>query len=158
MIFFIVFAWGAYNLSKGTITYGTMSALMQLFGNIQYPFMGLASSIPKIISTMASVERIMELEELPSDFNNSLLINTNNVGFEFSDVRFSYKPHLPIIDNLSLKVNFGETVAVIGPSGEGKTTLIRLLLSLIYPERGHIFITNNNEKFEVDASCRNLIS
>lgn len=158
MIFFIIFAWGAYNLSKGTTTYGTMSALMQLFGNIQYPFMSLASSIPKIISTMASIERLMELEELPSDSSNSLVIKPNTVGFEFSDVSFSYKQDSPIIDNLSLKVNFGETVAVIGPSGEGKTTLIRLLLSLIYPERGHLFITNNNEKFEVDASCRNLIS
>lgn len=156
--FFIIFTWGAYNLSMGSTTYGTMSALLQLFGNVQYPFMGLASSIPKTVATMTSIGRLMELQRLQLDSSNNSLIKANNVGLEFSDVSFSYKQGLPIIDNLSLKINSGETIAVIGPSGEGKTTLIRLLLSLVYPERGHIFITNNNEKIEIDASCRNLIS
>jgi ATP-binding cassette subfamily C protein len=159
LTFFVVFTWGAFNLSKGTTTYGTISALIQLFGNIQYPFSSLASSFPKVITSMASIERIRELENLKNDIKKDhKLINIRNVGIEFTNVSFSYIKGLPILDNLSLKINPGEIVAIVGPSGEGKTTLIRLILSLIYPENGHIFIENDNKKIQVDSSCRSLIA
>jgi ATP-binding cassette, subfamily B, bacterial len=157
--FFIVFTWGAFNLTKGTITYGTISALLQLFNNVQYPVSTLASSFPKVITAIASIERIVKLEEIENDIDNNYSFdNITSVGVELRNISFKYKEELPVLNNISLKINPGEVVAIIGPSGEGKTTLIRLLLSLIYPQEGHIHLTTNKESFEIDASCRNLIS
>lgn len=156
--FFAVFTWGAFNLSKGTTTYGTLSALIQLFSNIQYPLLGIASSVPKAIAATASIDRLMEIEELTCDSNDSPIENVSRVGFEFTNVHFNYKNEVPILRGINININSGETVAIIGPSGEGKTTLIRLLLALVYPQEGQIYIKGNSKKIEVNPSCRSLIS
>lgn len=156
--FFLVFAWGAYNLTNGSATYGTISALLQLFGNIQSPFTTLATSVPKAVAALASVERLMEIEMLNPDLNNNKSINGTSLGIELKGLSFDYKTDLPIIKNIDLEIKPGEIVALVGSSGEGKTTLIRLLLSLIYPKDGLAYITNNGDKLQLDSSCRELIS
>lgn len=156
--FFIVFSWGAFNLLKKNTTFGTMSALIQLFGNIQYPLLTISSSLVKAIAATASIDRLMELEELHNDIKSNEFNIIGNLGFKFDDVSFSYKNDLPILNNITEKIHSGKTTAIIGSSGEGKTTFIRLLLSLIYPEKGHIYITVNKENFELNPFCRNLIS
>lgn len=156
--FFIIFSWGAFNLLTKNTTFGTMSALIQLFGNIQYPLLTISSSLIKAIAATASIDRLIELEELHNDIKSNEFPINKNFGFEFDNVSFSYKNSLPIINNITEKIYSGETIAIVGPSGEGKTTFIRLLLSLIYPEKGHIYITTNKEKFEISPFCRNLIS
>ncbi|GIM28736.1 multidrug ABC transporter ATP-binding protein [Clostridium polyendosporum] len=158
VIFFLVFSWGSVNISKGIITFGELTALLQLASKIQYPFSGLASSLPQLVSTFASSERLMELENLNRDFSGFISPNLSSAGIHFENVTFDYKKNQPVLKNLSFIINPGEVVALIGPSGEGKTTLIRLLLSLIYPEKGYAYITNSSKKFEINASIRNLIS
>lgn len=157
-IFFLVYGWGALKLSKGTITFGTITALIQLIGNIKEPFSKIASSIPQINSTLASVERLMEIESLESDYSDLMDISKDCLGIEFQNVTFSYDNKNFILKGINLAINPRETVALIGPSGEGKTTLIRMILSLLYPDTGDVFLTNKSEKFKINASTRNTIS
>jgi ATP-binding cassette subfamily C protein len=158
LTFFIVFTWGAFNLSNGNATYGTITAILQLFNNIQYPLFAIASLIPKAIATTASIERLMEIEELSCDLKRNAVSFIDNIGVEINNVSFGYKMNSPVLNCINANISAGETVAIIGPSGHGKTTLIRLLLSLTYPQKGHIYLTSNSEKFEVTPSCRRLIS
>lgn len=156
--FFIVFGWGSINLSTGAITFGTLTALLQLFGNIQGPFSNLTHSLPQIIYSLASAERLMDLEALDIDSNDSIVQNITSAGIQFENVSFYYKNNEPVLKNASAKINPGETVALIGLSGEGKTTLLRLLLSLVYPQKGNAFITHGEEKTKISPSCRKFIS
>lgn len=158
LTFFLVFTWGAFNLSNGSATYGTISALLQLFSSIQSPFTTLASSVPRAVAALASAERLMEISVLTPDSNNNLKTDMTKFDIELENISFNYQDNLPIVTDLNLKLHSGETVAIVGASGEGKTTLIRLLLSLIYPKEGHIYFANSQNKFEIDASCRELIS
>lgn len=155
--FVIVFVWGSFSLAKGTITYGTVTALLQLFNNIQSPFSTIASSAAKAIATLSCAERIMELESLPYDINSDQTINNSSIGICFDNLSFAYTD-ISILKNISFTINPGECVAIVGPSGEGKTTLIRLLLALIYPTEGNAYLTVRDVRYSIDASCRNYIS
>ena len=149
---------GALNIFKGVSTFGTLTATMQLVGSIQGPFSGLAATFPMIISAIGSSEIIMEVETLHPDIKKPIAYNINSAGLKIDDVSFSYKEGLPILKNVSITINPGEIVAIVGPSGQGKTTLIRLLLYLIKPNSGNIYITAKKRKYEVSASSRKLIA
>lgn len=157
-IFFLVYSWGATKLSKGTITFGTITALLQLVGNIKEPFTTIATSIPKIVSTLASAERLIEIESLESDTFDTTETYMNKAGIEFSNVSFSYERGNSILKDINLIINPSETIALIGSSGEGKTTLIRILLSLTYPSKGKIFLINKAKKLNVTSTTRRMIS
>jgi len=148
---------GSLNIFKGISTFGTLTATIQLVGSIQGPFAGLAATFPMIISAIGSSERIMEVEGLPSDIKMPISYNINCAGLKIEDVSFSYNEELPILKNISATIHPGEIAAIVGPSGQGKTTLIRLLLSLIKPDSGGIYITDREQNYEVSASSRKLI-
>lgn len=156
--YFVVFCLGALKITKGTITFGTLTAMLQLIGNIQGPFAGLASLLPQVISAIGSTERLMELESLKTDPDVLGFQDVKSTGIIFKNVNFGYKKDALIISNVSVSIDPGETVALIGPSGKGKTTFIHLLLGLIDPEKGHLYITNNSENIEVSANTRKLMS
>lgn len=161
--YFLVFCFGASNLSKGIGTFGTLTALLQLVGNIQGPFYGFASSIPQVVSAIGSAERLMELENMSLEHkqgsDTKLLTSMfSSTNIHFKNVYFSYKKNTPILNNISFNIKSGEIIGFMGVSGIGKTTLIRLILSLINPEKGNIFITNNGEKINITPDTRNLIS
>lgn len=156
--YFLVFSWGALNLTKGIATFGTFTALLQLVGYIQGPFSGLAHTLPQVVSAFASAERIIELEELQLDISDTPVVDMNSAGIQFESVSFDYKKNISVLKDVSARIYPGETVALIGSSGEGKTTLIRLLLSLVQPKKGHVHVTNGHEKYAVSASSRKLIS
>lgn len=153
-----VLIWGSINLSSNNAiaNFGNLTAMLQLFSNMQTPISVLASSFPQLISELAAVDRLKELEELQLDSNLLLSINTENNNsltedlfnynkpyIFFENVTFEYVDNKPILDNISLSINQGEIIALVGPSGEGKTTLIKLILSLIYPTKGDIYIDHN---------------
>lgn len=155
---FFVFLFGSFNISKGIMTFGTLTAMLQLIGNIQGPFSGLASTLPQIVASIASTERIMELEALNMDDIDDTIENMESVGVVFDNVGFSYKEDVKVLDKVSLKINEGETVALIGPSGEGKTTFINLLLVLLTPKEGNINLTCDTKMIPVNAATRKLMS
>lgn len=157
--YFTIFCWGALNISTGVTTYGTFTAMLQLYGKVQSPFSSLASMFPGLISTIAAAERLMELEEIPLEKSSEKeVIDFINPEITFEDVSFEYKKGTKIINDINLTIPYGETIAFVGPSGEGKTTLIRLILALINPSSGKVYLKENNKKDSFNRDYRNLIS
>lgn len=156
--YFLVFSWGSINLLSGATTFGTLTAMTQLIGNIQGPISGLASLLPSVISAIASTERIMDLERLNTDNNYSVKNDMEAAGIVYDNVHFSYKKNVPVLNSISINIKPGETVALVGPSGNGKTTFIHLLLALMSPTKGHLYIKDGSSEKEVSASTRKFIS
>lgn len=136
--FFLGLSWGAYRISTQSISYGTFAAFLQLVGQVQEPIEYLARSLPKMMLTITSAERLMALEELESDAVNlpPNPIDFKPTGLLFEGVNFHYDASKDILNNINLSVKPGKIVALVGSSGEGKTTLFRLVLSLIKPIKG----------------------
>ena len=159
LAYFTIFCWGALNISTGVTTYGTFTAMLQLYAKVQSPFSSLASMFPGLISTIAAAERLMELEEIPLEKSSEKeVIDFINPEITFEDVSFEYKKGTKIINDINLTIPYGETIAFVGPSGEGKTTLIRLILALINPSSGKVYLKENNKKDSFNRDYRNLIS
>ena len=159
LAYFTIFCWGALNISTGVTTYGTFTAMLQLYSKVQYPFSSLASMFPGLISTIAAAERLMELEAIPLEKSSETeIIDFTNPEIAFENVSFEYKKGNKIINDVNLTIPYGETIAFVGPSGEGKTTLIRLILSLINPSNGKVYLKENNKEDTFNRDYRNLIS
>jgi ATP-binding cassette subfamily C protein len=156
--FFIVFTWGIFNLANGTATYGTMTALLQLIGNIQSPISKLAASLPTMTTALAAIDRLEEIKNLQREdyFDEDSRIIHPDILID--NVSFNYNKNKSILKNISITIRYGYIIGLIGSSGEGKTTIIRLLLSLIYPTGGHIYLASNNKKVELSPSHRAQIS
>lgn len=155
LAYFTIFCWGTLNISNGIGTYGTFTAMLQLYSNIQGPFSALASMFPSLIGAVAACERLMEIEAMALENTNikALPEKIEKPIIEFKDISFKYNDNSPVINNANLKINAGETIAFVGPSGEGKTTLIRLLLSLIHSDNGTITINDSNKKTNINETA-----
>lgn len=156
--FLLSFAWGAYRLSKGFITFGTMTVFFQLVSQIQGPFVTIARSIPQLIATEGSATRLMEMEKIQQEEDKEHNININKAGIEFENLAFRYNEEKQVLKNVSATIKPGEIVSIIGPSGEGKTTLVRLVLSLLEQNYGMIKIVSEDQHFETSPSTRDIIS
>jgi ABC-type multidrug transport system fused ATPase/permease subunit len=156
--YFFAFGWGSFGLSKGTTTFGTLTAFLQLVGQVQGPMVGLANTLPQMIALVGSAGRLREFESLQMENNSRAVPGWDSVGIYLDNISFSYE-NKPVFKNLSIRIAPGEIVALVGPSGEGKTTFVRLLLSLLNITEGHIYFTNDKgEKMEVSAASRAFLS
>lgn len=158
MGFFLVFLWGSVKIAEGTTTFGTLMALIQLIGNIQGPLITVAASIPMIVYALASVERIREIEGLESEFEADFSLDMTSAGIKYDQVDFYYNKDNYVLKNITAEIKPGETVALIGSSGEGKTTFIHLLMSLLNPVKGDIRIVDREKEYEVSTKSRGFIS
>jgi ATP-binding cassette, subfamily B, bacterial len=157
--YFLAFSWGAYGIYNGTGTFGVMTVFLQLVGQIQGPFIQLAHFYPKMIAALASAERIMDLEKLDKELFGENRSTIAQCSIELDRLSFAYPQREKIFEKQSLKIGAGEMVGLIGNSGIGKTTFLQLILSLLYPNEGHLyFVPPDGAKLEVSASTRNLIS
>ncbi|WP_307993471.1 ABC transporter ATP-binding protein [uncultured Intestinibacter sp.] len=146
------FGWGVYRLWTGHITFGTMTLFVQLSGQLSSSFKSLVSLVPSAISATTSAGRIMEFfkikNEIKLDEKKVRLIQNNTQGkglsVELEDVNFSYNSTKIVFKNANIVANPGEIVALVGPSGEGKTTMVRLLLGLINAKSGSAVIKDIN--------------
>ena len=166
---FVSYAWGIYRLWEGFITYGTMVMFLQLTLTLSNSFNSILSVIPTTINLGTSAARIISLENLPeekstptaeekefinSNFKSGVSINCSSLSFSYSD-----KPSERVLKNAGFSACIGETIAIIGGSGIGKTTFFRLLLGLLEPTEGEItFKGNNNETIKAGPSTRELIA
>ena len=134
--YYLALAWGAYRISAGLMTFGTLTAVLQLVGQIQSPFQGLSSLLPQYYAMVASAERIMDLEALPEDVTESREDWNDEAwsSFTLSGVSFGYDEL--ILKNADFTVKNGEFSVIMGSSGIGKSTLLKLILGIFPMEHG----------------------
>ena len=148
-------AWCGLGIIEGKITYGTLTAVIQLIGQIQTPFANIGSTFPKYSSMLASAERLMEITEqaeclqLAEGSLSREEIYQDMQSIRFEDVSFAYDADRPVLQKESFAVHKGEFVALIGSSGIGKSTIMKLLLSVYQPQEGKIEIETNQEKLSL---------
>lgn len=153
--YLVAFLWGAFRLSAGSITFGTLTAFLQLVGRIQRPAMDLSRMIPSIVNSLAAVERLIEIETLPSESEGNSILFTKTPDLKINKITFRYKPdEKPILGDFSYSFPAGSITAIVGETGSGKTTLIRLLLSLAEPQSGSITLESDNQKVNLSAQTR----
>lgn len=155
----IAFIWGVTGISKGIVTYGMMTAFLQLIGQIQRPLVEMSSQLPALIHSTASIDRLMELEALPREPMTDPVLIDGVVGVRLRDVSFAYPDSRDkVLDGFSYDFKPGSRTAIVGPTGVGKSTLIRLLLSLLKPQSGRIEVYSSEIIKEVSPATRaNLV-
>ena len=156
--YIVAFCYGAIQISRKMITYGTMSVFLTLVNRVQAPVMGLAQQIPKVVSILASAGRIMELQQIPLEMKTDTQIPSAQVGVEIKDMTFGYTDET-VLENVNLRIGPGEFVAKNGESGIGKTTLIRIIMSFMSNIRGSVTFFNEKGDLErANAATRKFIS
>ena len=165
VVSFSFYGWAVYRLWSGAINYGEMTLFLQQSGRLSSTFSALVSIIPSTISATISAKRLMEIIFLPKEpldiKTSEYLDRIQDKGFslELEDVYFSYIQNKNVLVSSDLKANPGEIVALVGPSGEGKTTMIRLFLGLITPNQGNAYLIDyQGKKYRLDASTRSLFA
>lgn len=153
--YLIAFAWAAFRLSAGTLTFGGMTAFLQLVNKIQSPARQLTQLVPAFVSVFTAAERLMELEEVPLEKQGDAIeleapcgIKLNNISYQYFDA------DTPVIKDLSFDFHPGSCTAVLGETGSGKTTLIRILLALLKPTSGSVEIYGREERMELNPLMR----
>lgn len=137
--YLLAFIWGALRLKAGDITFGTMTAFIQLSGRLQRPAMDATRLAPSFIDVLTAIERLKEIEAMPVEENHRQIFFTEAPTLTMEDVSFAYDDEEgTVIDHLNLTFAPSSTTAIVGKTGAGKTTLIRLLLALITPQSGTI--------------------
>ena len=144
--YLIAFLWGVDSLRDNAITFGTMSAYLQLVGLIQRPTMDLSKFIPGIVSSLTAAERLYELEDIPLEKQGDAIMFSGTAGVRFNGTTFRYTDESRyILKEFSYDFPPNSSTAIVGETGAGKTTLIRLLLALINPQEGSIELYNDSE-------------
>lgn len=155
----VAFLWAVFGISKGTVTYGMMTAFLQLVAQIQRPLVEMSSQVPSLIHATASIDRIIELEALPCEDDAQSQMLEGTAGVCLDEVSFSYPDsHKPVLENFTHDFRPGSRTAVVGPTGVGKSTMIRLLLSLLRPQTGTISVYTSAQSMAVSPATRcNLV-
>lgn len=156
--YFLTFSWGVLQIWHGVIGYGTMVAFLQLSGRVQRPIAELSKEIPTFVRCFTAAERLMELMDLPLEPNDEQpLLEGKGLGIRINNVLFSYaegRKGKSVLNDFSFDFTPGSSVAILGETGVGKTTLIRMLLALIRPERGSVELYDSNESQPLTAFSR----
>lgn len=162
---FTFYGWAVYRLWTGSINYGEMTLFLQQSSRLSSAFSSLISIIPSTISSTISAKRLMEIINLEKEDKNIETIehleDISHQGFsiELKDVYFSYVENKNVLVSSSMKAKPGEIVALVGPSGEGKTTMIRMFLGLISPQNGEALLKDyEGKEYTLDASTRHLFA
>ena len=161
--YFLTFSWGVIQIWQGAIGYGTMVAFLQLSGRVQRPIADLSKEVPVFVRCFTSAERLMELMSLPLEPNEPQpLFGDEPLGIRLEHVSFRYvtdgREQPLVFDDFSCDFRPGSSVAVLGETGVGKTTLIRMLLSLIRPDSGSVELYSDSETRPLTAFSRRYFS
>lgn len=156
------FLWSALRMSAGTLTFGGMTAFLQLVAKIQGPARNLTKLVPAFVSVFTAAERLMELEENQlEEQGEPIYLNKaeGGVGIKFSNVTYAYDDgKRNVIDNLTFDFKPNSCTAILGETGAGKTTIVRLILALLHPVKGNVTIYNKVEEKDISPRIRcNLV-
>ena len=154
----VAFCWSAYRISRGQITYGTMTIFLSLVSQVQGSVSSLGSIIPQIYRMLVSAKRITDISDIKDEEYTEKDDYSAQVTVQMHDVSFAYDKSY-VLEHVTLQVDPGDIVGVVGPSGAGKTTLTRLLLSLIKPDAGSVeYISDCGDCEEACPASRRFIS
>lgn len=159
--YLFAFLWGTHRLAEGLITYGALIAFVQLVGQIQRPARSLVKFIPEVISALTAGERILDIKTLPEEAapqHTTPHKTSTPWGLRITNLTFGYKKERDIISNLTFDFTPGSRTAIMGPTGQGKTTLIRLMLSLLTPHKGTVELYNHTQSLEGSIATRHLFA
>lgn len=160
--FLFALLWSGVRLCTGSITFGTLTALLQLVNQVQMPVSNLSGIMPKYYAMLASAERLMELSSLPDDTAlnppcEKRALWDSFTGLHLRDVSFSYGRN-PVLQDVQLSLPRGEFAVLSGISGIGKSTLFKLLLGVLKPDAGKVEIETAAGALSADKTTRALFS
>lgn len=152
------FGWGALRLFQRKITYGTLTLFLQQASSLQSNFQGIVNILPSTISTVTSAGRILEIISLEKEEHSNIKIPKTIDQVEINNASFGYQEECEVLQNINFKAKKGQSVCLVGPSGEGKTTMIRMLLGLISPKSGQAILRNQAEEIPISQDTRKYFS
>lgn len=158
------YGWGIYRVWSGVISYGTMTMFLSLSGTLNSALHGITSMVPSAISLTTSAGRLMDIVEMPrenysddekvKEFGNKYA--RKGISLRLNEITYEYKTGNRVFDGASIDANPHEIIALVGPSGEGKTTMLRLILSLINQKKGEAYLYAGSEDLDCDENKVNL--
>lgn len=161
---YLCMGWCIFRLFTGAIDIGTMVLFIQLSSYLSSSISSLISSVPTVISATVSAGRIISVLNLPREEEDESLAAREIADFdeapeiEFRDVSFGYKNGGKVFSEVNLTVAPGEFAAFVGPSGGGKTTLLRLLLGLVKPQSGQATLSAKGKTTEISSATRRIFT
>lgn len=153
--YLVAFLWAAVRMSERTLTFGGMTAFLQLVNRIQSPARSLTKLVPAFVSVFTAAERLMELEETPLEEQGEPIQMEAPCGVRLEGVDYAYDAaDGKVIDHLCFDFRPGSCTAVLGETGAGKTTLVRMMLALLRPQQGRVVLYNATESQELSPRMR----
>lgn len=154
--YLLTFLWGAVQLQDGLITFGVMTAFLQLVGQVQRPVVELVRILPSFIHAAASIDRIAELEAQPTETKSNSIRPGGRLGMRLEDLSFGYPDSAELLyRHFNHDFLPGSRTAILGETGSGKSTLVKLMLALLKPTSGKVILYNKEGKsYEVSPATR----
>ncbi|MDR0963379.1 MAG: ABC transporter ATP-binding protein/permease [Clostridium sp.] len=167
------YGWGIYRVWSGAISYGTMTMFLGLSSSLTGTLNSLVSLVPSAVSIGTSAGRIMEIMDLPKEDTSQSEVATeflerhrsDGISVVLDQVTYAYRNGTQVFQDASFEAHAKEIVALVGPSGEGKTTMLRLILSLIFPQNGESYVSTpqvdaitGTERLTLSPSTRKFFS
>ena len=158
---FLALVWCAFRMLQGQMSFGSLTAVTQLVSQLQAPFVNLSGVLPQYLAMTAAAERLMELEEIQGEpaparekpetlYEKMSAICAENLTFSYDRDR--------VLQDASFMLPKGAFAVITGPSGMGKSTLLKLLLGIFRPEQGSVYLVCEDEKLPLDRSTRRLFA
>ena len=149
------FLWGVLGISSGAVTYGMMTAMLQLVGQVQRPISEIGSTIPAFIRAITSVERLAELTDLTVEEQGEPIQVKGAPGIKMNKVSFSYPTSSEILTDFSFDFKPGKITTIVGPTGSGKSTMMKIIMGLLHPTKGEVVMyTEDGKETPISASTR----
>lgn len=159
--YYFALAYGAYRLASGMLSYGDVTAILQLVNKIQTPFKSVSSLVPQAFAVTASAERLIDFENLPDEEETGDILPDGVYDMMqeivYDNVTFRYSED-SVVSGINMRIKKGGCVVIAGESGAGKSTAIKLLLGILKPESGRIYISCGDRNIEIGKRTRSLFS
>ena len=161
--YYAALVWGALQISIGYLTFGTLTAFLQIIEQIKEPMKYISGLVPTFYSMIASAERLMELEAIEDEVKTNIIDSTKSIyskliSIDFDNVSFAYDNDEVILSSANTSLKKGDMIAIAGSSGVGKSTLMKLILGLIEPQQGKVYINLKDGKQLLDGGYRRLFA
>ena len=151
----LAFLWGVYGLRNGTVTYGLMVAFLQLVGQVQRPIADITQQVPAFIKALSSEDRLLDLIELEQENEGSPIVMEGAPGIRLDALSFAYPgSEKQVVDSLDYDFRPGTMTAILGPTGAGKSTLVKVIMTLLKPSAGKVVLYDGKRECESQVATR----